>query len=61
MMASAYLDDLRGRLTAVRNKLDDELEKVPVDYTKIAEFKWQIENLTDELKLYNPTTGELSK
>jgi len=58
-MTSAYLTELRGRLSAARNKLDDELENVPVDFTKTAIYERQIEYLLQEVKMYSTSEGEL--
>ena len=35
-MTSAYLTELQGRISVARDRLDEELGKVPVDYNKTA-------------------------
>ena len=57
-MASARIAELQADLTAARKERKLELEKVPIDYTKPAVYKDIIDNLTDELKIYNSTPGE---
>ncbi|DBA77516.1 TPA: hypothetical protein ACH3X1_009333 [Trebouxia sp. C0004] len=54
-MTSAYLTDLRQRLCANRDRLDDELKHVPPDYTKAAFYERQIERLLEEIKMCSTT------
>lgn len=58
-MTSAYLTELRQRLRVTRDRLNEELRKVPVDYTKTAIYERQIVLLLEEAKMCNTTEGEL--
>lgn len=58
-MTSAYLTDLRQRLCANRDRLDDELKHVPPDYTKAAFYERQIAQLLEEIKMCSTTEGDL--
>jgi len=54
-MTSAYLTDLRQRLCANRDRLDDELKHVPPDYIKAAFYERQIAQLLEEIKMCSTT------
>ncbi|KAL3150037.1 hypothetical protein ABBQ38_013389 [Trebouxia sp. C0009 RCD-2024] len=56
-MTSAYLTELRQRLRVTRDRLNEELRKVPVDYTKTAIYERQIVLLLEEAKMCNTTEG----
>ncbi len=58
-MASARIAALQSRLDVIRDKLDLETAKASVDTTKTAIYERQIDNLTQEIKTYYETTGEL--
>ena len=58
-MTSAYLTELRQRLGVTRDRLDEELRKVPVDYTKAALYERQIEDLREDLRSCSTSGGEL--
>jgi len=58
-MASTRIGELQANLTAARNKVNLELDKVPIDYAKIGVYERQIANLTQETQTHSRTTGEL--
>jgi len=58
-MASTRIGELQADLTAARNKVNLELDKVPIDYAKIGVYERQIDNLIQEIQTYSRTTGEL--
>ena len=58
-MTTAYLTDLRQRLCANRDRLDDELKHVPADNTKAAFHERQIAQLFEEIKMCSTTEGDL--
>ena len=58
-MASTRIGELQANLTAARNKVNLELDKVPIDYAKIGVYERQIDNLTQEIQTHSRTTGEL--
>ena len=49
-MTSAYLTELRRRLRATGDRLDDELKHVLPDYTKTAIYERQLARLLEEMK-----------
>ena len=58
-MTSAYLTELRQRLGVTRDRLDEELRKVPVDYSKAAFYELQIKDLREDIRLCSTSGGEL--
>ncbi|KAA6429824.1 MAG: hypothetical protein FRX49_00256 [Trebouxia sp. A1-2] len=59
-MTSAYLIELRQRLGVARDRLHEELAKVPVDYTKAAFYQQEVKDLREDIRLCS-TTGDLGK
>jgi len=59
-MASARVAELQLELTAAREEIKAEL-KEPTNFAKIDVYKDLIHNLTEELKTYSSTTGEILK
>ena len=53
-----YLTELRDRVGVARDALNDELKKVPADFTKIAVYERQIVHLLEEIKTRG-TDGEV--
>jgi hypothetical protein len=62
-MASARIAELQLELTAAREEIKAELKEKekPTNFAKIGVYKDLIHNLTEELKTYSSTTGELLK
>ncbi len=58
-MASARENDPHNRIQACQEKWAREVEQVPVNDAKIDYYKVTINNLTEQLKLLNKTTGKL--
>ncbi len=60
-MASARVAELQLELTAAREESKAELKEEPTNFAKIDVYKDLIHNLTEELKTYSSTTGEILK
>ena len=58
-MTSAYLTELRQRLGVARDRLDEELRTVPVDYTKAAFYERQIQDLREDIRSCSTSGGEM--
>ena len=58
-MTSTYLTELRQRLGVARDRLHEELAKVPVDYTKAAFYQQEVKDLREDIRLCSTNGGEL--
>lgn len=58
-MTSAYLTELRQRLGVARDRLDEELRTVPVDYTKAAFYERQIQDMREDIRSCSTSGGDL--